>query len=320
MARLRYVLFMLVCLPCCQAAAQSYPSKAITIVIPYPPGGYADIIARAIGQRLTEVWKRPVLIESKSGAATQIGASHVMQSPPDGYTLFATDITTFTNAYLFPKPGYDPAKGLVPVSGLGTIYHALAVTNSFPAQNMKEWIALARATPDLAAYANLGPGSANEMSMKLLESMTGVKARPVFYKGGAPAITDVIGGHVPMTFLSMTLMAGPSKAGQLRILGVGTLNRLPQFPDLPTIAETVPDYEASYWLGLFAPRGTPDHIVTMLNAEVQKIMLDPEFRATILDRNFYAPITGSVGQFAQYVEKTTTRLGKVMQNSEKPAP
>lgn len=297
------------------AQEQSYPSRPITIVVPYPAGGATDVIARSVAQRLSTVWDRAIIVENKGGASTQIGAAQVAKAPPDGYTLLATDATTFTNSYLYSSLSYNP-QDFVPVTGLGVIHQALVVHPSFPAHNVTDLIALAKKEPDTLTYATLGVGSSSHLSMEMLESKTGMKLRPVHYKGGAPALTDVIGGHVPMVFLSMTLVAQPSKAGQLRLLGIGSTKRLPQFPELPTIAETVANYEAAVWFGLFAPAGTPRDIVATLNAHVQDILTDREFRSTFLDPNFYEPLLGSPGEFGRFAHSDAAKWGAVMREAK----
>jgi tripartite-type tricarboxylate transporter receptor subunit TctC len=298
------------------AQAQAYPSKPITIVVPYAAGGATDIITRAVAQRLSAAWGQPIIIENKGGASTQIGAAHVAKSAPDGYTLLATDATTFTNSYAFRKLPYDPARDFVPVSGLGLIHQALVAYPAFPARTVAELIAIAKASPGALNYATLGVGSSSHLSMEMFESMTGTKLSPVHYKGGAPALTDVIGGHVPIVFLSTTLTAQPTRAGELRMLGLGSTRRVPQFPDWPTVAETVPGYESAVWFGLFAPRGTPPEDVAMINAGVQKILADTEFRGAFLEPNSYEPLAGSVDEFAQFVRSDTMKWGMVMREAK----
>lgn len=317
MNRFLRTLLVFVCIPYGQLAAQerSYPSKPITIVVPYPAGGATDVITRSVAQRLSIVWDRAIVVENKGGASTQVGAAHAAKAPPDGYTLLATDATTFTNSYLYGSLSYDP-QDFVPVTGLGVIHQALVVHPSFPTHNVRDLIALAKKEPDTVTYATLGVGSSSHLSMEMLESKTGMKLSPVHYKGGAPALTDVIGGHVPMVFLSMTLVAQPSKAGQLRLLGIGSPRRLPQFPELPTIAETVGDYEAPVWFGLFAPRGTPRDIVATLNARVQGILTNRQFRSTFLDPNFYEPLLGSPEEFGRFAHSDAAKWGAVMREAK----
>lgn len=318
MRKLGEILLALTCLACCQAASQtqSYPTRPVTIIVPYSAGGATDIIARSVAHRLSKLWGRPIIIENKGGASTQIGATFVSKSAPDGYTLLATDATTFTNSYLYNKLTYDPAKDFVPVSGLGVIHQALVVHPSFSARNVLDLIKLAKANPGLLNYATMGIGTSSHLSMEMFETMTGTKLSPVHYKGGAPALTDVIGGHVPIVFLSVTLTAQPTSAGELRMLGLGSSRRLDQFPDWPTVAETVPGYESSVWFGLFAPRGTPKEIVAFLNSEVQKILTDRDFQDTFLSPNYYEPLLGSLEQFAQFVQSDSTKWGMIMRDAK----
>jgi tripartite-type tricarboxylate transporter receptor subunit TctC len=298
------------------AVAQSYPLRSITFVVPYPAGGATDVIARAVGQRLSVVWGRSIIVDNKGGASTQIGASYVAKSQPDGYTLLATDETTFINHYLYGKLSYDPAKDLVAITGLGLTHLALAVHPSFPARDIADLIAAAKAAPGDLNYATFGVGSSSHLSMAMLERMAEVKLTPVHYKGGTPALTDVIAGHVPMAFLTATLTAPPARAGQVRLLGIGSKLRLAQFPELPTIGESLPGYESGVWFGLFAPRGVAPDIVATLNGAVQKIMIDVDFRETFLGPNFYEPILGGPDQFAEYVRAEATKWGKVVQDAK----
>jgi len=318
MRKVSRILLVLLGLACCQtpAKAQSYPTRAVTIVVPYSAGGATDLITRSVAQRLSKAWGQPVIIENKGGASTQIGAAHVSKSVPNGYTLLATDATTFTNSYVYNKLTYDPAKDFIPVSGLGVIHQALVVHPSFPARNVSDLIKLAKASPGSLNYGTMGIGTSSHLSMEMFESMTGTKLNPVHYKGGAPALADVIGGHVPIVFLSTTLTAQPTNVGELRILGLGSAHRLAQFPDLPTVAETVPGYESAVWFGLFAPRGTPTEIVTSLNSAVQRVLADREFRDTFLNPNYYEPLSGSADQFADFVRSDSAKWGMVMREAK----
>jgi tripartite-type tricarboxylate transporter receptor subunit TctC len=316
--RLGGILIALCALPYGYATtqAQSYPARQVTIVVSYPAGGGTDTIARPVARRLSSVWGQPVVIENRPGASTQVAASFVAKAKPDGYTLLATDGATFTNPYLYSNLPYDPASDFVPATGLGVVHSALVVHPSFPARNVAEFIKLAKTDPGTFNYATFGVGSTSHVSMVLFESMTGTKLTPVHYKGGAQALTDVIGGHVPTAFLSLTLTAEPSKAGQLKILGAGSARRVTQFPDLPAVAETVPGYETSTWFGLFAPRGTPQGIVASINADVQKILTDPEFSEAFLKPSFYEPLPGGPDQFAYFVQSETKKWGAVMQSAK----
>jgi tripartite-type tricarboxylate transporter receptor subunit TctC len=298
------------------AVAQSYPARSITFVVPYPPGGAADVITRAVGQRLSVLWNRSIIIDNKGGASTQIGASYVAKSQPDGYTLLATDETTFTNPYLYGKLSYDPVKDFVAIAGLGHTHLALAVHPSFPARDIADLVAAAKAAAGNLNYATYGVGSLSHLSMALLERMAGVKLTPVHYKGGALALTDVVAGHVPIVFLTATLTAQPARSGQVRLLGIGSKLRLAQFSEVPTISESLAGYESGVWMGLFAPRGVAPDIVATVNGAVQKIMIDNDFREAFLAPNFYEPVLGTPDQFAQYVRAEATKWGKVVQDAK----
>ena len=299
------------------AHAQAYPSKPVTIVVTLAAGGAADVIARAVAQRLTEEWGQPVVVENKGGANNQVGTTAVARSAPDGYTLLLTPEHTFTvNPYLYRKLSYDPAKDFIPVTGLVSISQALVVHPSLAMQNVGDLIAAAREKPGGINYGSLGVGSGPHLSMELLQSMSGTKLNAVQYKGAAPALTDVIAGHVPMMFVSTGLIVQAWKAGQLRPLGVGSRERLAQFPELPTVAETLPGFTALVWFGLFAPSGTPRDIVVKINNAVQRMLADRDFRDRFLTPNLYEPMSGSPEQFAEQIRLDAERWQKVIRDAK----
>jgi len=275
------------------------------------------VIARALAQRLTEEWGQPVVVENKGGANNQIGTTAVARSAPDGYTLLLTPEHTFTvNPYLYRKLSYDPAKDFIPVTGLVSISQALVVHPSLAMQNVPDLIAGARDKPNGINYGSLGVGSGPHLSMELLQSMSGTKLNAVQYKGAAPALTDVIAGHVPMMFVSTGLIVQAWKAGQLRPLGVGSRERLAQFPELPTVAETLPGFTALVWFGLFAPAGTPRDIVVKINNAVQRMLADRDFHDRFLAPNLYEPMSGSPEQFAEQIRLDTERWQKVIRDAK----
>ena len=299
------------------ASAQSYPSKVVKIVVAYAPGGATDVVTRAVSQRLSPIWGQPVVIENKPGANTNIAAGEVAKAPADGYTLLSTAETTFAvNPYVYTQLPFDPAKDYVPVTGLGIVNQVLAVNPALPYKSVADVIAAAKAQPGKLNYAAFGPGSSPHLNMEMFLHMAGVQMTPVHYKGGAPALTDVIGGHVPMIILSTTLTAKPYKAGQLRILGVGSRQRLAAFPELPTIAESgLPGYEAVSWFGLFAPAGTPRAVVAKINADVQRVLSDADFREKFLAPNYFEPISGSPEEFAAYVRREAAKWSQVIRQA-----
>ena len=299
------------------AHAQAYPTKPVTIVVTLAAGGAADVIARAVAQRLTEEWGQPVVVENKGGANNQVGTTAVARSAPDGYTLLLTPEHTFTvNPYLYRKLSYDPAKDFIPVTGLVSISQALVVHPSLAMQNVPDLIASAKEKPGGINYGSLGVGSGPHLSMELLQSMSGTKLNAVQYKGAAPALTDVIAGHVPMMFVSTGLIVQAWKAGQLRPLGVGSRERPAQFPELPTVAETLLGFTALVWFGLFAPSGTPRDIVVKINNAVQRMLADRDFHDRFLAPNLYEPMSGSPEQFAEQIRLDAERWQKVIRDAK----
>jgi tripartite-type tricarboxylate transporter receptor subunit TctC len=299
------------------ATAQTYPSKPITIVVSLAAGGAADVIARALAQRLTDEWGQPVLVENKGGANNQVGTAAVARSAADGYTLLLTPEHTFTvNPYLYRRLSYDPVRDFTPVVGLASISQALVVHPSLPARTIADVIALAKARPGELNYGSLGVGSGPHLSMELLQSMTGAKLTPVHYKGAAPALTDVVAGHIPMMFVSTGLIVQPWKAGQLRALGVGSRERLALLPELPTVGESLPGFTAVVWFGLFAPSGTPRDVVDKINNAVQRMLADRDFQQRFLTPNFYEPISGSPEEFADHIRADAERWQSVIRNAK----
>jgi tripartite-type tricarboxylate transporter receptor subunit TctC len=302
---------------CTPVQAQTFPAKVVKIVVAYAPGGATDVVTRAVAQRLSPMWNQPVIIENKPGANTNIAAAEVAKAPADGYTLLSTAESTFAvNPYVYTSLPFDPVKDYVPVTGLGIIHQVLAVHPGVPYKSVRDVIAAAKAQPGKLNYAAFGPGSSPHLNMEMFLHMAGVQMTPVHYKGGAPALTDVIGGHVPMIILSTTLTAKPYKAGQLRILGVGSNERLAAFPEIPTIAESgLPGYEAVSWFALFAPAGTPRDVVNKVNADVQRVLADADFREKFLAPNYFEPVTGSPEEFAAYVKREAAKWRKVIQQA-----
>src|SRR5207237_3665249 len=244
---------------------------------------------------------------------TDSAGGGVAEASADGHTLLSTAESTFAvNPYVYATLPFE-VKDYVPVTGLGIVNQVLAVNPAVPYKSVAEVIAAAKAQPGKLNYAAFGPGSSPHLNMEMLLHMAGVQMTAVHYKGGAPALTDVIGGHVPMIILSTTLTAKPYKAGQLRILGLGSPNRLPAFPQLPTLPESgLPGYEAVSWFGLFAPAATPREVVGKINADVQRVLTDPDFREKFLAPNYFEPVTGSPSEFAAYVKRESDKWGQVI--------
>lgn len=298
--------------------AQSYPVKPIHIVVPFAAGGITDVIGRALAQRLTEAWGQQVVIENKPGGGTgQVGTEYVARSAPDGYTLLVTaDATFVTSPHTYSKLPYDPIKDFVPITGLGISPQALVVHPSLPVRTLGELVDYAKKKPGELNYGTFGIGSSGHLNIILLEGMTGTKFTPVHYRGAAPAITDLIGGHIQMMIVSIGLVAQPWQSGALNVLGFGSTARIGQYPAVPTLAESgLPGYEAGSWYGLAAPKGTPPAIVAKLNAQTQRIFDDPAFRDKFLAPNFIFPIVSSPEEFAERIRRESEKWGKVIRDA-----
>jgi tripartite-type tricarboxylate transporter receptor subunit TctC len=314
-------LILLACLADPAAAqAQSYPTRTITLTVTAAAGGVTDVVARALGQRLAEAWGQQVVIENKGGAAHVVGAQSVAKAAPDGYSLLVAEAGTFTiNPILYGKGKlpYDEEKDFIPVTGIVRINQALLGHPSLPANNVRELIELAKKKPGELTYGTAGIGSAPHMNMVLFESMAGVKLQAVHYRGAAPALTDVIAGHVNLMSVSVSLALPPFRAGQIKIFGIGSSKRLAPAADIPTVAESgLPGYEASTWFGLFATAGTPRDIVDKINAEVVKLLADPQFREKFLAPQMFEPMASSPEAFADYIKAQTNKWAKVIREQK----
>jgi tripartite-type tricarboxylate transporter receptor subunit TctC len=298
------------------ALAQSYPSRTITITVTAAAGGVTDVVARAIGQRLSEAWGQQVVIENKGGAAHVVGAQSVAKAAPDGYSLLVAEAGTFViNPTLYGKGKlpYDEEKDFAPITGLVRINQALLGNPSLPANNVRELIALAKQKPGELTYGTAGIGSAPHMNMVLFQSMAGVKLVPVHYRGAAPALTDVIAGHINLMSVSVSLALPPFRTGKIKIFGIGSPKRLAPATDIPTVAESgLPGYEAATWFGLFATAGTPPEVVTKINAEVQKILADPAFHEKFLAPQMFEPMGSTPEAFADYIKAQRQKWAKVI--------
>src|SRR5437660_3176680 len=306
-------------LTCCSAAsAQGYPDKPVHIIVPFSAGGITDVLGRALGQRLAQTWHRDVVVENKPGGGTgQVGAEYVARSAPDGYTLLVTADATFVTApHVYSKLPYDPINDFVPITGLGISPQALVVHPSLPVRTLGDLVNFAKQRPGELNYGTFGIGSSGHLNIVLLEGMTGAKFTPVHYRGAAPAITDLIGGHIQMIIVSIGLIAQPWQAGQLKMLGFGSTQRLAQHPDVPTLQESgLPGYEAGSWYGLAAPKGTPQDIVIKLNAQTQRIFGEAGFREKFLAPNFIFSIVSSPEAFAERIRRESAKWGKVIRDA-----
>jgi tripartite-type tricarboxylate transporter receptor subunit TctC len=313
-------LILLACLLASPAAAQgqTYPDRNVTIVVTSAAGALTDVLTRAVGQRLSEMWKRSVIVENRGGAGYAIAAQAVMRAEHDGYTLLASETgfyTTQPHLYAEGKLPYDAEKDFVPVVGYGTIPTALLMNPSVPASSVSDLIALAKKQPGAVTFGTAGVGTALHIAALELENLTGAKITAVHYRGAAPALNDLIAGHINAVIMGPSVALSSVKAGKLKMLAFGSEKRMTQFPDVPTIAETVPGYEASVSFGLFAAAGTPADIVKKVNADVQAIVTDSEFRKRYLDPFAVEPVPGALDAYTEYLRKDSAKWADVIKKA-----
>jgi tripartite-type tricarboxylate transporter receptor subunit TctC len=296
-------------------AADAFPSKPITILVPQTPGGANDVIARAIAARLGTSFGQPVIVDNRPGAGGNVGTSLVARSPADGHTLLLTAQSAHTiNPSLYRKIPFDPVKDFEPIMVVAVAPYVLAVNPNVPAKNLRELIALAKANPGKINYASAGNGTVNHLLGEMLKTATGINIVHVPYRGAAAAATDVVGGQVPMTFGSFPGTMPFVRAGQLRVLGVATERRTQLAPELPTLAETVPGLYANAWYGLFAPAGTPPEVVARIQSEVAKVLESPELKASLATQGAEtAP--GTPAELAVLVKEELVRWAKIVKDS-----
>lgn len=296
------------------ARAQDYPAKTVTIVAPAAPGGVIDRLARLLAQRFSGAWGRQVVVEHRPGANNQIAAEYVTKSAPDGYTLLVSPEVTFAvNPSLYKRLPYDPVKGFTPIAGLVIINHGLLLHPSVPVDNVKDLVALAKKKPGALNYGTFGAGSSGHLNMEMFQTLSGTKLTAVHYKGATPALTDVIGGHIQMMFVSVGTAVPQWKQRKVKLIAVGAAKRMALLPEMPTVAESgVPGYEAVSWFGLFGPPGMPKEVVAKINAEVRRMFADPALRKT-LDQQYFTPIVGSPEELTARIRAEEPKWRKVIQ-------
>lgn len=258
------------------AAAQTYPSRPVRIVVPFAPGGPADILARIVGVQLSEDWRQPVIVENRPGAAGMIGADFVAKAPPDGYTLLLSNMSDAVSVTLYPSLPYDLLRDLKPITPIAMTSFLLVVNPALKVSSVAELIALARAEPGKLAFASSGSGTLSHLAGEMMKSMAGIDMLHVPYKGQAPATNDVLAGRVAITFTNAMVGLPFVQAGKLRALGVSPIQRISVAPDVPTVAESgLTGFDVAPWFGLHAPNGTPDTIVGHIAAEVARVLKIP---------------------------------------------
>jgi tripartite-type tricarboxylate transporter receptor subunit TctC len=295
------------------AFAQQYPAKPIRIIVPATPGGTSDIFARAIALKLQDSLGKPVLVEYKPGASTNIGTDYVAKSAPDGYTILINGITLSVNPVLYSNLPFSPARDLAPITEVASLMNVVTVHPSIPANNLKELVALMKKEPGRMNYGTPGVGSSGYLSAEMLAMKTGAKVTHVAYQGNAQATTDHIGGTLQVGFVNLPVALQFVKAGKLKALAVTSSKRSPLLPDVPTVAEAlgIPDYELNGWFGLLAPAKTPPEIIARLQEETSKALKDPAL-IEIIKVAGGDVVGGTAAQFDARIKKDTDRLTEVI--------
>jgi tripartite-type tricarboxylate transporter receptor subunit TctC len=297
--------------PIAARSQESYPTRPVRLLVGYAAGGPADTVARLTAQWLSDRLGQQVVVENRVGAASNIAAEAVVRSPPDGYTLLYVTISNAVNATLYDNLSFDLMRDLVPIASITRSPGVLEVTPSFAAQTVPEFIAYARANPGKINMASAGPGSAPHLYTELFKMMTGVDVVQVHYRGSGPALPDLLSGQVDAMFDPIASSISHIRAGKVRPLAVTTATRLEVLPDVPTVGDFVPGYEASGWYGIAAPKNTPAEIVARLNSEVNAALADPRMRALFADVGT-AVLPGSPADFGKLLADDTEKWGKVI--------
>jgi tripartite-type tricarboxylate transporter receptor subunit TctC len=297
------------------ASAQTWPTKTITIVVPFPAGGTTDLITRPIAQKLSEALKQPVVVENRGGAGGTLGAASVARAAPDGYTLLVGAVHHTIATSLYKKLTYSFEKDFVPITVLAFVPNIVVLHPSVPAKNIQELIALAKSKPGAITYGSAGSGTSHHMAAELFKSMAGVDIQHVPYKGGGPMMNDLIGGQINLAFETAASATPQIKSGKVKPIAITTAKRSPTMPDVPTVAESgLPGYEIVTWYGLLAPAGTPREIVTRLHDEVAKILQTPDMKERLAGISS-EPGGNSSADFAEIIKRDTVKMAKVVKDS-----
>lgn len=295
--------------------AQTYPSKPIKIIVPFGPGGFTDVVARLLGLKLAEAMGQPVVIENKAGAGSMIGTDYVAKAAPDGYTLVIVSSTHVISPWIYKNVPYDPIKGFTAVTKLVDSPYVLLINPKVPAKNVQEFIALAKKNPEDIHYASSGNGSAQHLIGGLFISMTGAPLKHVPYRSSNAAATDLVAGVVESSFAGVPNALAQVPNGRLKALAVTSAKRIPQLPNVPTMQEAgVAGYDASIWLGMLAPAGTPKEIVNRLNSEIAKIMATPETKKAMFDAGVEVSLS-TPEAMTQLMVSELDKWGKVVKDT-----
>jgi tripartite-type tricarboxylate transporter receptor subunit TctC len=296
------------------ALAQGYPSHPIRMIVPWPPGQATDVAARMVSEKLSPVLGQPIVIDNKPGAGGVLGCEQAAKSAADGYTLVAGSSGPISISPNVQKVAYSPLRDFTGVSLVAVNPFVLVVNPSIPAHDVKELIALLKANPGKYSFASSGSGATSHLMSVLFNSMAGVNAVHVPYKGSSQSITDVVNGQIAYTIETVPAVAGLAKAGKLRMLGVTSTKRAEALPEVPTIAETLPGYEMFGWIGVMAPAGTPRNVVERLSSETRKIMQDPEIKKRFLAAGM-EPAGNTPAEFADFMKKQNDRYAAIVKQA-----
>jgi tripartite-type tricarboxylate transporter receptor subunit TctC len=297
------------------AHAADYPAKPITLIVPQNAGGTNDIVGRVVGQKLGEVLGGTVVVENRVGAGGNIGTAAAAKAPKDGHTLLMTiSSSQAINPALYKSPGFDPVKDFVPIALVGSVPNVLVVNPAFPAKTLDEFLKVVKAKPGQYQYASAGNGTLNHLLGEMLNMSAGLQLQHIPYKGVAPAMTDVIGGQVPIAFASLPSVLAYLKQGRLVALGVSSPQRSPALPEVPAIAEKVPGYGGSLWVGLFAPRGIPPAVEAQLQQAMAKVLAAPETRSALAAQGVELA-SATPQQFATLLQEDMARWARIVKAS-----
>jgi tripartite-type tricarboxylate transporter receptor subunit TctC len=308
---LRLVLALLCLSPLAAANAADYPTRTVHIIVGYPPGGSTDIVARLIGNWLSQRLGQQFIVENRAGAGNNIGTEQVTKAAPDGYTMLLVNPANAINSSLYKKLNFNFLRDIDPVASVIQVPNVMEVNPSVPAKTVPEFIAYVKANPDKVNVASSGNGTSIHLSGELFKMMTGIKMTHVPYKGSAPMLTDLLAGQVQVTFDNLPSSIGHIKAGKLRALAVTTAKRSPELPDVPTVAESVPGYEASAFFGFGVPHGTPKEIVDKLNHEINEALKDPGMLKKLGDLGGI-PVSGTPADYGKFLTAETAKWEKVV--------
>jgi tripartite-type tricarboxylate transporter receptor subunit TctC len=313
--RMRRQLLALVLCAACAVSAQTWPTSTVKIIVPFPPGGSVDMVARAVGKRLSDSLGQPVVIDNRAGASGNIAAEYVTRQPADGYTLFVTSSGVLAaNQFLYKRTGFDTEKDFAPVMRIANQPNILMVHSSVPAKSVPELIAMAKAEPGKLTMGNAGIGTGQDMAARLFTTMAGVNVLHVAYKGGAPAMQDLLGGQIQSMFQTAPESVGYVKDTKVRALAITSAKRSPLLPNLPTVAEAgIPGYESSTWIGMVVPAQTPKPVIARLNAELNKA-LQGDLGKQLSD---YAlePVGGTPEDMAAVTRRDAATYGKILKEA-----